>query len=203
MKHRLDVGDLGRPLMLHQTHRNKAVPDSFRSEMIVRDSLVHEVDVARFLLGEEITSIQVFTPRPTAAAPEGVADPQVAVFTMAGGALVTNEVFVNHQVGYEVRCEVVAERGTMIAGRHWGDLYTSGVLGDAGAWGGQVPADFRARFERAYDLEVQAWVDSARRGEVAGPTAYDGYASTVVCTAGLESLRTGLPVAVQLQEVPA
>jgi myo-inositol 2-dehydrogenase/D-chiro-inositol 1-dehydrogenase len=199
LKELLDAGSIGAPLVLHQHHRNKAVPDSFRSEMIVRDSLVHEVDVARFLLGEEIVSIQVLTPRSTSLAPSGVADPQVTLFTMAGGAVVTNEVFVNCAVGYEVRCEVVGERGTAIAGRPWGDLYTTAA---SGTWGGAVPPDFRVRFERAYDLEVQAWVDASRRGEVVGATAYDGYASTVVCTAGMESLETGQPVDIKLETQP-
>ena len=40
MKELLDSGSLGRTLVVHNTHRNKVVPDSFRSEMIVRDSLV-------------------------------------------------------------------------------------------------------------------------------------------------------------------
>lgn len=199
MKEILAEERLGAPLVVHQFHRNRTVPDSFRSEMIVRDSLVHEVDVARFLLDEEIVSIQVLTPRATSAAAEGVADPQIALFTMASGAMVTNEVFVNNQVGYEVRCEVVAERGSLIAGRPWGDLYATSA--DGAAWGGGIPADFRVRFARAYDLEVQAWVDAARRGEVVGATAYDGYASTVVCTAGMESLRTGQPVDVKLEHL--
>jgi myo-inositol 2-dehydrogenase/D-chiro-inositol 1-dehydrogenase len=47
---------------VHNTHRNKDVPDSFRSEMIVRDSLVHEVDVARFVFDEEI---DVVSPAPS------------------------------------------------------------------------------------------------------------------------------------------
>ncbi|MEJ7834491.1 MAG: Gfo/Idh/MocA family oxidoreductase, partial [Nocardioides sp.] len=54
MKAMLDSGQLGRPLLVHNVHRNKEVPDTFRSEMIVRDSLVHEVDVCRWLFGEEI-----------------------------------------------------------------------------------------------------------------------------------------------------
>lgn len=206
MKELLDSGRLGRTLLLHQTHRNKSVPNpEFRSEMIVRDSMVHEVDVARFLLGEEITRIQVLSPAPTSAAFEGVADPQVSVFTMAGGSVVTNEVFVNCQTGYEVRCEAVAERGTAIAGRPWAGLYTTvapDVAEDLGQWGGSVDPDFRVRFERAYDLEVQAWVDASRRGEVVGPTAYDGYASTVVCEAGMASLASGEPVEVKLEARP-
>ncbi len=200
LKALLDSQRLGRLLVLHNTHRNKDVPDSFRSEMIVRDSLVHEVDVSRFLFGEEIAEVTVFSPTPTSAAAPGVVDPQVSVFRMAGGAVVTNEVFVRNQVGYEVRCEAVCERGTAIAGRAWGELYTTAApaSGDDGVWGGLVPADFRVRFALAYDLEVQAWVDAARRGEVVGPTAWDGYAATVVCEAGMASLASGEPVAVDI-----
>ena len=47
-------GGLGNPLIVHCVHRNPAVPDFFDSEYMVRDSVVHEVDVARFLLDEEI-----------------------------------------------------------------------------------------------------------------------------------------------------
>lgn len=200
MKAMLDSHRLGRLLVVHNTHRNKDVPRTFRSEMIVRDSLVHEVDVARFLFGEEITEITVHCPAPTSAAPDGVFDPQVALFRMSGGAIVVNEVFVRNQVGYEVRCEAVCERGTILAGRPWGDLYLT-AAGDAdGSWGGAIPADFRERFARAYDLEMQAWVDGARRDEVVGPTAWDGYAATVVCEAGMASLESGSSVAVQLAE---
>ena len=202
MKALLDSGSIGRTLVVHQTHRNKDVPASFRSEMIVRDSLVHEVDVARFLFDEEIVEITVLSPAATSASAEGVVDPQIALFRMAGGAIVTNEVFVKNQVGYEVRCEAVAERGTLIAGRNWGDLYSTvadGAGGD-GYWGGTVPADFRVRFAAAYDREVQAWVVASRRGEVVGATAWDGYAATAVCTAGMESLATGQPVKVELAD---
>ncbi|WP_457255177.1 Gfo/Idh/MocA family protein [Pedococcus sp. P5_B7] len=200
LKAMLDSGTYGRTLLVHNTHRNKTVPDSFRSEMIVRDSLVHEVDVARFVFGEEIEEITVLAGTPTGEAAEGVLDPQVALFRMAGGGLVTSEVFVNCQVGYEVRCEVVAERGTITAGKNSTGIFSTLADEQGGAWGGQVAPDFRVRFARAYDLEVQSWVDASRRGEVVGPTSWDGYAATAVCTAGMESLATGRPVKVDLAD---
>ena len=200
----LSGGTLGRTLVLHNIHRNASVPNTdFRSEMIVRDSLVHEIDVARFLFGEEIVAIQVLSPAPTSHAAEGVIDPQIAIFTMAGGGLVTNEVFVNSQVGYEVRCEAVAERGSVIIGRASSGLYSTSIAahgGGGGQWGGSVPADYRSRFATAYDLEVQAWVDSALRGEGVGPTAWDGYAATAVSSAGMASLATGERVEVDLAD---
>ena len=186
-------------LVMHQTHRNRSVPNpEFRSEMIVRDSLVHEVDCARFFVGAEIEQIQVIAPRPTSLACEGVADPQIAIFRMANGVVITNEVFVNCQVGYEVRAEAVCERGTAIAGRPQVGLYTTVSDNGAGYWGGQVQDDFRQRFGRAYDLEVQAWVDAAKSGEVVGANSWDGYAATAVCEAGMASLASGQPVAVTL-----
>jgi myo-inositol 2-dehydrogenase/D-chiro-inositol 1-dehydrogenase len=112
---------------------------------------------------------------------------------MAGGGMATNEVFVKCAVGYEVRCEATAELGNATVGLGAGVLVRS-----ENRWGGTVPDDFRVRFAAAYDAEVQAWVDASRRGEVAGPTAWDGYASTVVCEAGMESLATGEPVKVVL-----
>ena len=62
LKALIDGGELGQPLVMHCVHRNPAVPPSFNSAMIVKDSLVHEVDVTRFLFGEEIASVQIIKP---------------------------------------------------------------------------------------------------------------------------------------------
>src|SRR5690606_23295148 len=193
LKRLLDGGELGRLLLVHNIHRNKAVGDSFPSEMIVRDSLVHEVDVCRWLFDDEIETITVLAPRPTGLVAAGILDPQVAIFQMAGGGMATTEVFVNSQVGYEVRCEAVAERGNVTIG-----LGQSVLVRRDNHYGGHIPDDFRDRFGRAYDIEVQAWVDASRRGEVVGPSAWDGYAATAVCTAGMQSLATGKPIRVDL-----
>jgi myo-inositol 2-dehydrogenase/D-chiro-inositol 1-dehydrogenase len=193
LKRLLDSGDLGRTLLLHNVHRNRTVPDTFRSEMIVRDSLVHEVDIARWLFDDEIARITVHSPRPSGLVPSVVLDPQFVVFEMASGAMADVEVFVNCQIGYEVRCEAVAERGNATIG-----LGVDVLTRTAGHWGGVVPDDFRIRFGLAYDLEVQRWVDAARHGEIDGPTAWDGYAAVAVCAAGVESLESGRPVEVEM-----
>ena len=172
--------------------------------MIVRDSLVHEVDASRFLFGDEVVEVTVLAPAPTGHAAEGVLDPQVALFRMGRGGIVTNEVFVNSQVGYEVRFEAVAERGALTAGLHTtGLLTTRAAPGGGGHWGGAVPDDYRVRFARAYDAEVQAWVDGIRyrhrRGRGVGVGRLRGH--------GGEHRRDGLagvgrPSAVDLAERP-
>jgi myo-inositol 2-dehydrogenase/D-chiro-inositol 1-dehydrogenase len=189
----LDSGELGRPLLVHHVHRNRDVPPWFTSEMVVRDSLAHEVDVCRWLFGEEVAEITVYTPARRAS--DDIVDPQVAVLRMAGGGLATCEVFVRSGVGYEVRCEVSAERGNATVGLGGGVLVRA-----ANRWGGTVPDDFRERFAAAYDAEVRAWVGACRRSEVVGPTTWDGYAAAAVCDAGVASLHGGLPVPVRLED---
>ena len=67
-----------------------------------------------------------------------------------------------------------------------------------------MTADYRTRFARAYDDEVQAWVDGVRQGTgPVGASAWDGYAATAVSTAGMASLATGRPVPVRLAPRPA
>jgi len=185
LKASIDGGELGQPLVMHCVHRNPAVPPSFDSAMVVKDSLVHEVDVARFLFGEEIASVQIIKPTPNPGAPDGLQDPQIAIFRTRSGRHVDVEVFVTTGVAYEVRAEVVGEHGSATIGL------------------GQVMPGFRERFGTAYDIEVQRWVDAVRSGtNVDGPTAWDGYAAAAVCAAGVRSLETGEPINVVLAEHP-
>jgi myo-inositol 2-dehydrogenase/D-chiro-inositol 1-dehydrogenase len=199
LKASLDAGDLGKPLVMHCAHRNPAVPPNFDSSMIVKDSLVHEVDVTRFLFGEEITSVQIIRPAANPGAPDGLQDPQIAVFSTESGKHVDVELFVTTGVAYEVRTEVIGERGSAMIGLDVGLIRKSAP----GTWGGQITPGFRERFGRAYDTEIQRWVDAVRSAAhtgtyTDGPTAWDGYAAAAVCAAGVESLESGLPVDVQL-----
>ncbi len=197
LKSLLDAGDLGTPLVMHCAHRNPTVPPNFDSSMIVKDSLVHEVDMTRFLFGEEIASVQVIRPAANPAAPQGLQDPQIAIFKTASGKHVDVEVFVTTGVAYEVRTEVVGEKGSAMIGLDVG-LVRKGA---PGSWGGQITPSFKERFGQAYDTEVQRWVDAVRAGvNVDGPTAWDGYAAAAVCEAGVRSLERGAPVAVELAE---
>ena len=103
LKKLITDGGIGRPLLVHCTHRNPDVPPHFDSEMMIRDSVVHEVDVTRFLLGEEITSVQVIKGRSTSTAPAGYDDPMMVIFETESGVVVTDEIAVRTGVGYEVQ----------------------------------------------------------------------------------------------------
>lgn len=197
LKSLLDSGRLGRPLMLHCVHRNVSSPPGFTGEMLINSSVSHEIDAARWLLGQELTAVTVLRPAPSSGAPAGLQDPQFVLLETAGGALVDVEVFVNCGFGYQVRCEAVCERGGARIGEERAMTVTAG--GGARA---EVPQDYLVRFADAYDREVQSWVNAARRGTVTGPAAWDGYAAAAVAEAGIVSLTTGARTRVGLAPRP-
>jgi myo-inositol 2-dehydrogenase / D-chiro-inositol 1-dehydrogenase len=154
--------------------------------------------VARFLLGEELTSVQILKGVATSAAPAGISDPMLVVFETESGRLITDEIFVRTGVAYEVRTEVVGERGSAIIGLGQNlQLKTSD-----GRWGGRITPSFVERFGQAYDTELQRWADAARTGAIDGPGAWDGYAAVAVCEAGVQAVQTGQKVAVEMQPRP-
>jgi myo-inositol 2-dehydrogenase/D-chiro-inositol 1-dehydrogenase len=180
IKAQLDGGGVGAVLLVHCAHRNAVAPPAYTSEMLITSSAVHEIDITRWLLEEEIVGATVRAPRPTSQAPDGLRDPQVVLLETASGVLIDVEVFVNARYGYDIRCELVGETGTLRLDE-------------------QVAPDFRARFATAYRRELDAWV----RGLGDGPNAWDGYAANAVADACLESLASGMRASVRLTDRPA
>jgi myo-inositol 2-dehydrogenase/D-chiro-inositol 1-dehydrogenase len=198
VKQALDSGLIGRPILVHCAHRNATVGPAFTSDMLITDSVVHELDVTRWLLGQEITAGTVLCPLPTSYAANGVQDPQFVLLETEGGVLVDVEMFVNCQYGYDIRCEVVGENGTASL-----PDTTGAHVRQEGRHCTAVPPDWRVRFDGAYHRELQEWVNGVLAGNVTGPSAWDGYAVTAVAESLLESLAQGRRAAVELAERPA
>jgi myo-inositol 2-dehydrogenase/D-chiro-inositol 1-dehydrogenase len=198
MKATLDDGSIGAPLLMHCAHRNPSVPPyGFTTEMIISDSAVHEMDLVRWLFDEEIVAGRVLKPRRSSKAAADVHDPLILLLEMANGVLVDDELFVNAGYGYDVRGEVVCESGT-VALADVGET----TLSAAGRRGGRVPVDWRDRFVRAYDAELQDWLTAVAAGTATGPGAWDGLAAAAVTDSCLEALRTGQRTPVPMPERP-
>jgi myo-inositol 2-dehydrogenase/D-chiro-inositol 1-dehydrogenase len=198
MKATLEDGGIGAPLLMHCAHRNPSVPPyGFSTEMIISDSAVHEIDLVRWLFDEEIVAASIFKPRRTSKAADELNDPLIVQLEMASGILVDDEVFVNAGYGYDIRGEVVCESGT-VALADAGEV----TLTANGLRGGRVPADWRDRFVRAYDAELQDWLTAVAAGTSTGPGSWDGFAAAAVTDSCLEALRTGNRTPVALPERP-
>ncbi|WP_026534297.1 Gfo/Idh/MocA family protein [Arthrobacter sp. H14] len=189
--------ELGETLMIHCAHRNPDTPEGFTNEMLINDSVVHEFDVVRYLTGEEITSVQVRLGRKTSSAPNGQHDPQHVLLETGSGVLADVEIYVNAKFGYQVTTQVAFEDGIVNIGEDGGPYVRAG-----GRWGGKVTPSFVERFGAAFDTEIQSWVDAAKRGEIGGPSAWDGYATAACCEAGVQAQDNGKKVSVKLEQKP-
>ena len=197
LKSVVDGGEMGHPLLFHCVHRSPSVPDTFTEEMLISDAAVHEFDVVRWLLGEEIERVSVLSPRSRLA--HGHRSPRIVQFETASGVYVDVEINVNCEFGYQVRCESVFESGTLQIGDNTGP-----VRQHRGAWGGGISSDFRFRFAHAYDEEVQTWVDSVATSTPSGPSAWDGYAAAAVSEAAIKAQSAhGERMGVELVPMPA
>jgi myo-inositol 2-dehydrogenase / D-chiro-inositol 1-dehydrogenase len=198
LKRVLEAGEIGTPVQVHCRHRNASVPESYTTDMGAKDSVVHEIDVTRWLLGQEIVAATILMPRRTSYAHANLQDPQFFLFETDQGVLIDVALFVNCQYGYDVRCEVVGETGTADLPEPAG-VHVRRALGHSVP----VPADWRDRFATAYDTEVQDWVDGVGRGAITGPSAWDGYATTAVAETCVRALDEGRRLEVELIEKPA
>lgn len=197
LKRTIDAGTVGAPLMYYSGHRNAEVPESYTKDMAIVDTAVHDFDVTRWLLGEEIVATRVIAAKPNSLGGE-LLDPLLIVAETETGVLVNVETSVNIRYGYDIRGEVVGETGTAaLADRGLVQVRTAGQVGVA------VPGDWRERFIDAYDTEIQEWIDEVSSGAaLTGPSSWDGYAAQAVCAAGVAALTSGERVSVELVAKP-
>ena len=198
MKARLDSGDLGEVLMVHCAHRNRTVSEAYTWDMAINDTAIHEIDAMRWLLGEELVTARVDTPKRTSLRFPHLQDPLVLVLETESGVRVDDEIFVNCQFGYDIRCEAVAERGTVSLSDQ-----EAVTVRDGSGVRHTIARDHNDRFWGAFVNEVQEWIDAVARGEHAGSTSWDGYAAACVCDAGVRALTEGTVVAVEMVAKPA
>ena len=193
----IDSGQIGEPLMLHCAHRNPRVGENYKTDMAITDTLIHELDVLRWLLDDDYVSVQVVFPRKTSKALAHQRDPQVVLQETAKGTRIDVEVFVNCQYGYDIQCEVVGETGiAKLPEPSQVQLRSEAKLSNA------ILMDWKDRFIAAYDVELQAFIDGVRAGHVGGPSAWDGFAAAVAADACIEAQQSGAIVKVELPQRP-
>lgn len=193
----IDAGTLGAPLLYHSVHRNASVPEGlYTSEMPLNDTLVHDADVTRWLLGDEIASVEVRVPRRSSQGRD-LRDPVIVLLHMASGVIVDVEISVNIGYGYDIRGEVSCERGVASLPNR-----PATVISDAHGIRQAIPEDWRERFIEAYDQEFREWIAAAGQGTATGPSTWDGYAATLVADAALRAAGSGGREAIRMIEQP-
>jgi myo-inositol 2-dehydrogenase / D-chiro-inositol 1-dehydrogenase len=198
VKEAVASGSIGEPMLFKGWHRNLDQEPGLDSAAVVTNSTIHDLDSARWFLGEEIEEVYALGVNTAPKLGKDVLDLQLVQFSTTGGRLGTIETNVVSGYGYEVGVELVGELGTV----HTAPLGGAVVRG-ARATSQRVEEDWLQRFQEAYVIELRSWIESLGNSTSTGPDAWDGYASLVVADACIASLRSGSPQKVPTLEAPA
>ena len=197
MKDSLANGAIGKAIMFHCFHRNVEAPANFTGQMAISNSAPHEFDAARFILDEDIAAISVFQPKSVDTTKTGA--PVFMVMETQSGQLVNVEINNNAAYGYDVRGELVGERGSVFLQAPVHSLLNANLQAVE-----NYPADWRPRFAEAYRLQNKAWIQSILSGEPSpiASNAWDGYCASLIAEAGVQALNEGRKVTIEMINKP-
>ena len=113
LKAAIDAGVIGPVLRITGASRNVVSYPGTTSESIITNSVIHELDSIPWLLGSPVVSVAWLAGRATSKVPEGVADPSLTLLRTADGVLTSVDMYVNAEYGYDLRTEVLGEKGAL------------------------------------------------------------------------------------------
>lgn len=188
------AGRLGQVKTVRCIHRNVQASSMLTTEKAIASAAVHEFDVARWLLDDEIASVLC-----TAGGGDGgshLRDPLLFLLRMRSEVLMSVELFMNARYGYDVRMEVCCSEGYVELAEECNRVVTT-----AGLRNRPLFSDWRLRFRDAYRLQMRQWAHNEEHSGVA--SAWDGYMASCVAEAATKSLSTGIWVDVTHGEQPS
>jgi myo-inositol 2-dehydrogenase/D-chiro-inositol 1-dehydrogenase len=156
------------------------------------DVAVHELDVARWLVGEIVEVSAHGVAHDPAFAEVGDIDTAVVVLKFASGGLGVIDIGRGSRYGYESSTELVGTRaGARVETPRAVEWRTPGQGSHA------FPRDFVERYPAAYVEELDAFARCVRDGTPPRCTGLDALAAFDLAVAADRSWRTGRPVAVK------
>jgi myo-inositol 2-dehydrogenase/D-chiro-inositol 1-dehydrogenase len=196
--------EIGRPHLLHIISRDPAPPPiSYIKDSggMFLDMTTHDFDMARFLIGDDVT--QVYTAAGVRVDPQigaaGDVDTAVIVLHFASGAIGTIDNCRKAPYGYDQRVEVLGSKG-LIATENCYPNYA--VISTADSVRRDLPLNFfLERYAQSFENELRAFVEAIIKDTPTPVTGADGRAPVVMGLAARKSYDEHRPV--YLEEVGA
>src|ERR1700722_18241671 len=197
---RMEAGEIGIPGIFKSVGRDKDEPpisayQSMLNGMVFYNNTIHDLDLARWLMRDEVTNVHAFTTtsiRPKVTKYDDVVA-SVVNLQYKQGAIGNVESYVQAVYGYDVRTEIVGSKGSIFVGsieKHSAIFMT--------ARGGEesLVDHFLTRFADAYLEEVRDFVKNILDGRAPRVSGDDGLQALAIAVAAEESHKQSKPVAV-------
>jgi len=196
---RIEAGEIGTPVIFKSVGRDRDQPpiaayESGVNGMIFYTNTIHDFDLARWLMRDEVVNVHSFTTSAIRPEVEKYGDVVASVVNLQykKGAIGNVESYAQAVYGYDVRTEVIGSKGSILIGSV---EKTPAVFMTAG--GGQtILADhFLSRFAEGYLEEVRDFVQTILDGRTPAISGQDGLKALAIAVAAEESYKQSKPVA--------
>jgi myo-inositol 2-dehydrogenase / D-chiro-inositol 1-dehydrogenase len=199
LRERIGAGEIGAVELVTILSRDPAPPPLdyvARSGGLYRDMMIHDLDMARFLLGEEPVEVHAVGSClvDPAIGRAGDVDTAAALLKTATGRIAQISCSRRAAYGYDQRIEVHGAKGLLAAGNRHATTLTHA---DAGGYRSDPALPFfLERYAEAYRRELDAFVAAVLDGAPVSPSGEDGLKAQILADAATEAARTGKAVRV-------
>lgn len=201
----IDDGRIGTPVTFKSVGRDPFCPDPAfadpaRSGGLIMDMGIHDMDLARWLMGSEVARVSATATQMVCETLRSVGDVDNAVVNLdfESGAIGNVEVSRNAFYGYDIRTEVLGSEGAVQIGSH---AHTPVLLLTRdGARHDLIPY-LMERFGPAYEAQLVAFIECLQTSRHPEVTGADALAAFEIVLAATYAARGGL--AVQVESVRA
>ena len=194
LKRRMDAGEIGSLELLTIFSKDPAPPPLgyiATSGGLFRDCMIHDLDMARFLLGEE--PVEVFAAASclvdTSIGTAGDVDTAVATLRTASGKLCQISNSRRATYGYDQRIEAHGSKGLLRAGNV--TPTTVELSNGAGVTTDPLLPFFLERYAAAYRAELDTFVNAVTQRKPVQPDGGDGLQALLLADAATHSAHTG------------
>jgi inositol 2-dehydrogenase len=204
---RIEAGEIGTPLIFKSVGRDKDEPplaayQSGLNGMIFYNSTIHDFDLARWLMRDEVAEVHSYTTvaiRPEVAQYGDVVAGSVNLQYRNGG-IGNIESYVQAAYAYDVRTEILGSKGAIFVGSL---EKTPAVFLNANGDTRTLADHFLTRFADAYLAEARDFVQNLLEDKPVGVTGEDGLQALATAVAAETSHKQKRPVKVTLERSAA
>lgn len=190
-------GKIGKPHILRITSRDPAPPPIEYVKVsggIFLDMTIHDFDMARYLMGSEVT--QVFVAGGVMVDPKigeaGDIDTAITTLWFANGAIGTIDNSRQAVYGYDQRVEVLGSEGMAAVSNNLPDTHVHSTRD--GVYSSKPLYFFLERYTESFVNEMSEFIESVRNNTPTPVTGADGRAPVVIGMAALKSYKENRPV---------